>query len=87
LEVAFAAMNKAAVKALFVLTDPILYSQRKRTVDLANKNRLPAMYFFQGFAEEGVMVPAIPTFFAAGRVKIEFDRPKMRFDPLSARFL
>jgi hypothetical protein len=41
-------MNKAPVQALVVLTDPILFSQRKRTVDLANKNWLPAMYFFSG---------------------------------------
>jgi len=50
---AFAAMNKVGVEDLIVLTDPILFSQRKLTVDLANKNRLPAMYFFQGFVEEG----------------------------------
>ena len=58
---AFAAMNKAAVQALVVLTDPILFSQRKRTVDLANKNRLPAMYFFQGFAEEGGLMSYGPS--------------------------
>jgi ABC-type uncharacterized transport system substrate-binding protein len=34
LENAFAAMNKAAAEALIVLTDPILFSQRKRTVEL-----------------------------------------------------
>jgi putative ABC transport system substrate-binding protein len=45
LEDAFAAMNKAAVQALVVLTDPILFSQRRRMVDLANQNRLPAIYF------------------------------------------
>ena len=50
LQDAFAAMNKAAVQALVVLTDPILFSQRKRTVDLANSNRLPAVYFFKGYA-------------------------------------
>jgi putative ABC transport system substrate-binding protein len=61
LEDAFAAMNKAAVQALVVLTDPILFSQRKRTVDLANKNRLPAMYFFQGFAEEGGLMSYGPS--------------------------
>jgi ABC-type uncharacterized transport system substrate-binding protein len=38
LEDAFAEMNKAAVQALVVLTDPILFSQRKRTVDLANRS-------------------------------------------------
>src|SRR5882757_583909 len=61
LEDAFAAMNKAAVQALVVLTDPILFSQRKRTVDLANRNRLPAVYFFQGFAEEGGLMSYGPS--------------------------
>jgi putative tryptophan/tyrosine transport system substrate-binding protein len=61
LDDAFAAMNKAAVQALVVLTDPILFSQRKRTVDLANKNRLPAIYFFQGFAEEGGLMSYGPS--------------------------
>jgi putative tryptophan/tyrosine transport system substrate-binding protein len=61
LEDAFAAMKKAAVQALVVLTDPILFSQRKRTVDFANKNQLPAMYFFQGFAEEGGLMSYGPS--------------------------
>jgi putative tryptophan/tyrosine transport system substrate-binding protein len=61
LEDAFAAMSRAAVQALVVLTDPILFSQRKRIVDLANGNRLPAMYFFQGFAEEGGLMSYGPS--------------------------
>jgi putative ABC transport system substrate-binding protein len=61
LEDAFGAMNKAAAQALIVLTDPILFSQRKRTVDLANKDRLPAVYFFQGFVEEGGLVSYGPS--------------------------
>ncbi|MFL6819953.1 MAG: ABC transporter substrate-binding protein [Bradyrhizobium sp.] len=61
LEDAFAAMNKAAVQALVVLTDPILFSQRKRIVTLANENRLPAMYFFQGFADEGGLLSYGPS--------------------------
>jgi putative tryptophan/tyrosine transport system substrate-binding protein len=61
LEDAFAAMTKAAVQALVVLTDPILFSQSKRAVDLANKNRLPAMYFFQGFTEEGGLMSYGPS--------------------------
>jgi putative ABC transport system substrate-binding protein len=56
LEDAFAAIDKAAVQALVVLTDPILFSQRKRTVDLAHSYRLPAMYFFQGFVEDGGLI-------------------------------
>jgi putative ABC transport system substrate-binding protein len=61
LEDAFAAMSKAGVQALVVLTDPILFSQRKRAVDLARSNRLPAMYFFQGFVEEGGLVSYGPS--------------------------
>jgi putative ABC transport system substrate-binding protein len=61
LEDAFTAMNKAAVQAVVVLTDPILFSQRKRTVDLARRHRLPVMYFFQGFVEEGGLVSYGPS--------------------------
>jgi putative ABC transport system substrate-binding protein len=61
LEDAFAAIDRAAVQALVVLTDPILFSQRKRTVDLANSHGLPAMYFFQGFVEDGGLMSYGPS--------------------------
>jgi putative ABC transport system substrate-binding protein len=61
LEDAFAVMNKAAAQAVIVLTDPILFSQRKRTVDLASKYKLPAVYFFQGFVEEGGLMSYGPS--------------------------
>ncbi len=61
LEDAFARMRNASVQALIVLTDPILFSQRKRTVEFANRNRLPAMYFFQGFAEDGGLMSYGPS--------------------------
>jgi putative ABC transport system substrate-binding protein len=61
LDDAFSAVSKAAVQALVVLTDPILFSPRKRTADLANRNRLPAMYFFQGFVEEGGLMSYGPS--------------------------
>jgi putative tryptophan/tyrosine transport system substrate-binding protein len=61
LENAFDAMNSAAAQALIVLTDPILFSQRKRTVDLAGKYKLPAVYFFQGFVEEGGLMSYGPS--------------------------
>jgi putative tryptophan/tyrosine transport system substrate-binding protein len=61
LEDAFAAMNKASAQAVIVLTDPILFSQRKRTVDLANKYKLPAVYFFQGFVEDGGLMSYGPS--------------------------
>jgi putative ABC transport system substrate-binding protein len=61
LDDAFAAIDKATVQALVVLTDPILFSQRKRTVDLAGRHGLPAMYFFQGFAEDGGLMSYGPS--------------------------
>jgi putative ABC transport system substrate-binding protein len=61
LEDAFGAMNKAAVQAFILLTDSIFYRQRKRTVDLANKYRLAAMYFFPVFVEEGGLMSYGPS--------------------------
>jgi putative tryptophan/tyrosine transport system substrate-binding protein len=61
LEDAFAAMNKAAAQALIVLTDPVLFSERKPTVDLANANRLPAAYPFQGYVEDGGLMSYGPS--------------------------
>jgi ABC-type uncharacterized transport system substrate-binding protein len=53
LDEAFAGLTKTTAQALIVLTDPILFSQRQRIVELANKSRLPAVYFFNGFVEDG----------------------------------
>jgi putative ABC transport system substrate-binding protein len=61
LEDAFSAMNKAAVQALILLTDSIFFSQRERTVDLASKYKLPAMYFFPVFVEEGGLMSYGPS--------------------------
>jgi len=61
LEDAFVAMNKAGVPALILLTDSIFFSQRKRTVDLASNYKLPAMYFFQVFVEEGGLMSYGPS--------------------------
>jgi putative ABC transport system substrate-binding protein len=61
LDDAFAAIDRAAVQALVVLTDPILFSQRKQTVGLAHSHKLPAMYFFQGFVEDGGLMSYGPS--------------------------
>jgi len=61
LEDAFIAMNKAAAQGLILLTDSIFFSERKRTVDLASKYKLPAMYFFQVFVEEGGLMSYGPS--------------------------
>ena len=61
LEDAFVAMNKAPVQALILLTDPILFSQRKRIVDLVTKYKLPAVYFYSGFVEAGGLMSYGPS--------------------------
>jgi putative ABC transport system substrate-binding protein len=61
LDDAFVALNKAGVQALVLLTDSIFFSQRKRTADLASKYKLPAMYFFQIFVEEGGLMSYGPS--------------------------
>jgi putative ABC transport system substrate-binding protein len=61
LDDAFVALNKAGVQALVLLTDSIFFSQRKRTADLASKYKLPAMYFFQVFVEEGGLMSYGPS--------------------------
>ncbi len=50
---AFAAMTRERVGALLVLLDAIFYDQRARIVDLAAKNRLPAVYGYSVFADAG----------------------------------
>jgi putative ABC transport system substrate-binding protein len=61
LEDAFVAMNSAGVQAIILLTDSIFFSERKRTVDLASKYKLPAMYFFPIFVEEGGLMSYGPS--------------------------
>jgi putative ABC transport system substrate-binding protein len=61
LENAFVAMNKAGVQAIILLTDSIFFSERKRIVDLAGKYKLPAMYFFPVFVEEGGLMSYGPS--------------------------
>jgi putative ABC transport system substrate-binding protein len=58
---AFIAMNRTGAEALAVLTDPVLFSERKLTVDLANANRLPAVYPFQGYVEDGGLMSYGPS--------------------------
>ena len=61
LENAFEKGTNAGVQALIVLTDAVLYSQRGRIVALAAANRLPAMYFFREFVQEGGLMSYAPS--------------------------
>ena len=50
-----------SVQAVVVLTDAVLYNQRKQIVALAGANRLPAMYFFREFVAEGGLMSYAPS--------------------------
>ena len=53
IETAFRAASKERSQAVLTLSGPILTSQRAKIVELAAKNRLPAMYHDSQFAEAG----------------------------------
>jgi len=50
---AFSAVSRERWDALFVLVDPGFVFHRKRIVEFANQNRLPAMYPHREYAEAG----------------------------------
>jgi putative ABC transport system substrate-binding protein len=53
LERALASIPIARTDALFVVADPVLGFRRKRIVEFANANRLPGVYFWREFVEDG----------------------------------
>jgi ABC-type uncharacterized transport system substrate-binding protein len=62
LDKAFAAIDKARVGALLVLSDPIFILHRAQIVDLARKSRLPAMYGTREFAAAGGLMAYGPDY-------------------------
>jgi ABC-type uncharacterized transport system substrate-binding protein len=52
-EAAFAAMRNGNAQALMVNADVMFITQRARVVELAMKNRLPAVYWERGFVSAG----------------------------------
>ncbi len=59
---ALAAMSRERVDGLILLPSPMFLSERRHIVDLAAKNRLPAMFFFREFAEAGGLMSYGPNF-------------------------
>ncbi|MDZ4347015.1 MAG: ABC transporter substrate-binding protein [Candidatus Binatia bacterium] len=53
IETAFRAATKGRAQAVLMLPGPVLISQRTQVVDLAVKNRLPAIYWRSDFVEAG----------------------------------
>lgn len=52
-DVAFAALTKKRADSLFVITDPLINGNRKQLLDLAIKNRFPAMYENSSYVDDG----------------------------------
>ncbi len=50
---AFAAMSRERVDGLILILSPMFLGERRRIVDLAAKNRLPAMFYTREYAEAG----------------------------------
>jgi putative tryptophan/tyrosine transport system substrate-binding protein len=61
-ESAFQAATRGNAKALAVLVDPLFTSNRKRIVELATKNRLPAIYSWTEFVDDGGLMSYGPSF-------------------------
>ena len=56
IESGFATMAREHASAFIVLPEPISFTNRKKIVDLAAKQRLPAMYPWNEFAESGGLI-------------------------------
>ena len=52
-EAAFLTMTREHADAVILLPSPMLFAEHKRIVELAAKNRLPAMYAAREFVEDG----------------------------------
>ena len=66
-ESAFKEAIKAHSAALAVTLNPLANSNQKRVVELAAKNRLPAIYAQEGFVDAGGLMSYGPSFAADGR--------------------
>src|SRR5215467_6279944 len=53
IEQAFEAATRERARAIVVFDDPVIYSYRTRVVALAAKRRLPAMYGYREFVDDG----------------------------------
>jgi putative ABC transport system substrate-binding protein len=67
LDGAFSAMNQAQADALVVMPSPFMGIHAQRIVDLANRNRLPAMYPYRFFVRAGGLLAYSPGLLAIRR--------------------
>ncbi len=62
IEIAFRAASKGRAGAVLVLPSPVTFTQRAKVVELAVKNRLPAIYPFPVFVQAGGLMSYGPSF-------------------------
>jgi putative ABC transport system substrate-binding protein len=60
IEIAFSAIKKDRANALIVLRNPVTSTHRKQIIDLAAKNRLPAMYVSPEWVDAGGLMSYAP---------------------------
>jgi putative ABC transport system substrate-binding protein len=58
---AFSEMMRKRPDALFVIADPLTVLNRKQLLELATKNRLPAMYEFSSYVDDGGLMAYGPS--------------------------
>ncbi len=61
-EQAFTALTHERPDALFVVTDTLISFNRKRVLDFAARTRLPTMYEFSSYVEDGGLIAYGPSF-------------------------
>ena len=60
IEIAFSAIKKDRANALIVLRNPVTSTHRKQVIDLAAKNRVPAMYVSPEWVDAGGLMSYAP---------------------------
>jgi ABC-type uncharacterized transport system substrate-binding protein len=71
---AFSAMTRERAAAVIVLPSPMFYGEHKRIVDLATKNRLPAIYAFREAVESGGLMSygaSLPDLFRGAATQVD----------------
>jgi putative ABC transport system substrate-binding protein len=71
---AFSEMTRARAGGLTVVTSSMLFSERKRLVDLAAKNRLPAVYPWREGVDAGGLLsygPSVPDLFRRSAIYVD----------------
>ena len=59
---AFSAMTKGHARAVFVIADPLFFSERRRISDLAIKHKLPSIYGVSDYVEAGGLFSYGPSY-------------------------